>query len=485
MQKITMFVYNNFTHDARVLKEASTLINNDYEIDVLAVLDDKTKPSEDIHGIKVFRVKKDPFHMRFLKWLREFKFNSEKNMNENSKSNSNKTNLKSKIKAYYNKKISSIKIEGTRGYVIKNIKNNPIKFIFSLDILYSFIFIIYLTVKKALNLIKRITYRVLKKILLMFHKPLCFLDYYFRSYKITKNNPSDIYHAHDLNTLPVAYYCAKKHKAKLVYDSHEFYTDRNTRNSSAIGKFMLRLVERFYIKRCDIVITVNESLAYEYVKLYKIDRPKVIMNAPSKKNVPTVKEGKSIRENLNISSKYKLLLYTGSITFNRGLEKLIESMKYLPDCYLVFMGYGSEEYKKELSEKAKKHDVQSRFSYFGPVPSNEVTTYASSADLGIAPIENVCLSYYLCSPNKIFEYVNANLPIISSNFPEMKRVVEEYEIGLTFDPSDPLDISRAVKEIFTDDKRRLKMKENTLRASTAFNWENESEKLIQMYSSFK
>ena len=184
---------------------------------------------------------------------------------------------------------------------------------------------------------------------------------------------------------------------------------------------------------------------------------------------------------LSIPTDKKLLIYVGGITFNRGLEELIISLDSLPDCYLVCMGYGTEPFKQRLLDLASDTGVKDRFFFFGPVPTNEVVCFAAGADLGVAPIANACMSYYYCSPNKLFEYMNAGLPVIASNFPELEKVVLGHEIGLTFDPADPDDIARAARKILDNPALAARMRQNALNASGHYNWGNEARKLIGIY----
>jgi glycosyltransferase involved in cell wall biosynthesis len=185
---------------------------------------------------------------------------------------------------------------------------------------------------------------------------------------------------------------------------------------------------------------------------------------------------------LSIPGDQKLLIYVGGITFNRGLEELILSLDELPDCYLVCMGYGNEQFKQHLLDLALKTGVEDRFSFFGPVPTDEVIHFAAGADLGVAPIANACVSYYYCSPNKLFEYMNAGLPVIASNFPELEKVVLGHGIGLTFDPSSPPAIARAARQILDDPGLANEMRRNALSASGKYNWENEALKLVGIYN---
>jgi glycosyltransferase involved in cell wall biosynthesis len=329
-------------------------------------------------------------------------------------------------------------------------------------------------------------YHACNRTLLAFHAPLCFADFYRRARPLVDADKADIYHAHDLNTLPVAYWYARRHRSRLVYDSHELYTERNSKTPlSPVAKFSWRSMESNLIRKSHAVITVNTSIAKELAKRYKVRVPTVVMNTPPRTVQPSPDGNNLLRAALPIAPDQKLLIYSGAVTFNRGLEKVIESLIHLPDCYLVMMGYGIDKYKESLVKIVEKHSLGNRFSFYGPVAPDLVTMYAAGADLGLAPIQNACLSYYLCSPNKLFEYVIAGIPVIASDFPELRDVVSRFQIGVTFDPENPRDIARAADEILRNPEKAAAMRRNTASAADVFNWENESTKLLELYRSLK
>ena len=202
------------------------------------------------------------------------------------------------------------------------------------------------------------------------------------------------------------------------------------------------------------------------------------MNAPPFNNVT---RSNLLREKLRSNLASRIVLYSGGITFNRGLEELITSLNYLKNIVLVIMGYGAPRYVSELKKFIRSQKLSDRVFFFGPVPHGEVTKYAASADLGAAPIKNSCLSYYYCSPNKVFEYVGAGLPVVGSNFPELKKVIEGYGLGKTFDPDDPVDIARAISYVLSDQNKYKIMAKNAYEAIKIFNWENEEKKLLKIY----
>ncbi len=477
-KKVCMFVFNNFKHDSRVLKEVKTLVSAGYLVTVVAVLSKASCSYEEKDGYRIFRLTTPLFYVKAIKEML--------NINIFFKVFGVLVGGFYVMSNFFYQTIKKLKPQEPK--VLERMETNPQNhfnvFYFLAGVYHSVLSFFYQTIKKPIIFLLRTTGFVNQK-LTPLRRPITFLDFYIRSLSLVKRMPADIYHAHDLNMLPVAWWAARKNGAKLVYDSHELYLDRNRfRPYTRLGKFIVGRIEAYLIRRAHAVITVNETIANELASRYMVQIPGVIMNAPSMDSsayITSTGNGKSIRVALGIGSDLHLLLYTGSITFNRGLEKVIESLVYLPDCHLVLMGYGSDKFKAGLQALALETGVGPRFSFFGPVPSEEVTTYASCADLGIAPIKNVCLSYYYCSPNKLFEYILAGVPVIASNFPEMEKVIHKYEIGYTFDPEDPRGIARVIRKVFDNPQHYQKMKQNTINASSAYNWEKESKKLLEIY----
>jgi len=119
--------------------------------------------------------------------------------------------------------------------------------------------------------------------------------------------------------------------------------------------------------------------------------------------------------------------------------------------------------------------------FFDAVPYDEVTRYAMSADIGLVLHKNICLNYYYASPNKLFECMAAGLPVVGSNFPDRKKYIEGYNLGVTCDPESPEEIAEAINYTLSDETRYNEMRKNALEAAKIFNWENESRKLVTLY----
>lgn len=307
---------------------------------------------------------------------------------------------------------------------------------------------------------------------------------FYKSYKKLVSERADFYHCHDLDTLLLGYLVGKKTGAKIIYDTHEYWPSRTkfARNVLDYIKGYIRepffhLMERFLINRVDVVISANETSASALSKHYNIEKPKTIYNYHSFKNKI---ESNVLKESLNLMGK-KVILFLGGINKGRGVLQLLEALVYLPsDYHLVFLGQGP--YKEKLQKMAQKLSLNERLHFPKAVPPKDVVKWASSADVGISPIQNVSKSYYFSSPNKVFEYLMAGLPIAVSDFPEMRKILSRHEVGETFNPDDPKSIAKAIKKILFDGTRYKEMKKNALRAAKEeYNWEKESKKLLRLY----
>jgi glycosyltransferase involved in cell wall biosynthesis len=177
----------------------------------------------------------------------------------------------------------------------------------------------------------------------------------------------------------------------------------------------------------------------------------------------------------------KIILYTGRISWHRGVEEAVRSLRYLSRCSLIVLGFGPEQDISDLRELIRNEGLVDRVHLFDTVPFDEVSRYAMSADVGLVLHKNVCLNYYYVSPNKLFECMAAGLPMVASNFPDLKMYIEGYGLGVTCDPDSPKEIADAIEYILSDEKKYEEMRRNALKAAKIFTWENESKKILAIY----
>lgn len=300
---------------------------------------------------------------------------------------------------------------------------------------------------------------------------LKYFEFVYRAVKAYKS--SDILHCNDLNALPIGVIIKKffNKNTKIVYDAHEYETETN--GLSGIQKRVVKILEKFLIKYVDKTITVSDAIANEYVKLYNIDKPALVLNTPVYQKV----EKKDIfRETFNIGKDKTIFLYQGGLSSGRGIEILLDTFKKMDDnkSVIVFMGYGTLEYLIVESSKEYKN-----IYFHKAVSPNVLLDYTSSADFGISTIEDSCLSYRYCLPNKMFEYLMANISIIVSNLPEMKKFVENNNIGVVAKENTPKGLSEAIKEALQLDKKQLQV--NIQKVNKIYNWQEQEKILLGLY----
>jgi len=441
-KKICMFVLNPCTNDARVLKEAATLGEAGYDVKIIAIIsEDAPQFEEKKESFTIYRVQPRALLFYVKKILLM-------------------DNRKNGIAPKETVATSQSQVR------ISNGKENGLADSFQISLPPSYSF-------------RKIVKDKMRDFLRKFHRGSTYISYWLKAKKLAVSFKADIYHAHDLNTILPAYLAAKKNRAKLVYDSHELYTERNTLiKESALSKWMIRKFEMFLIRKADAVITVNHSIAVELANLYKIPVPYVVMNCPDNRSAAS---NNLLRERIGLNGNKKIILYLGSITFNRGLEESITAMRQVYGGILVIMGYGKPAYIDSLHREIQQVGVEDRVCFIPAVPPHEVVSVSASADIGIVPIQNACKSYYYCSPNKLFESMMAGLPVAASNFPELRRVVEEANCGLLFDPSNPDEIARVLNTMIGDPILCDRMRESALSHARKYSWEEESKKLLSAY----
>jgi glycogen(starch) synthase len=294
---------------------------------------------------------------------------------------------------------------------------------------------------------------------------------------------AEIFHAHDLSTLPFAYLSARRKGAKIVYDSHEIFTEQwpSSRITSLfrILLLLLRPLEFLLIRRVDATITVGPLIARELASRYSIPPPLVIRNCATL--APRAAAQFSIRDSLAIPSSDRILLHIGALVpIGRALSELVLALKLASSSlHLVFLGEGPME--DELKGLIEAQGLGDRVHFHRPIPPQHLIPAMKEAELAaILMKEDGCLNNRYSLPNKLFEAIAAGLPVVASDLPEMAHLVRSYDIGVLCRPEDPADIARAIEEALEPSRYAL-FKANLRRAQEDLNWEKESQKLIELY----
>ena len=170
------------------------------------------------------------------------------------------------------------------------------------------------------------------------------------------------------------------------------------------------------------------------------------------------------------------MIYLGGLIEGRGIEELLESFKKMSesDYVMIFMGYGNLE--NMIKEYTKKYNN----IYLMPaVPSKEVLNYTISADIGIAYIENGSLNDKFCLPNKFFEYIFSNLPVIVNDSVEMVKIIKTYNLGVVIKNLNHIELKNAFLEIEAMNLSQLGI--NLEKAKKEISWNVQAKKLNISY----
>jgi glycosyltransferase involved in cell wall biosynthesis len=292
--------------------------------------------------------------------------------------------------------------------------------------------------------------------------------------KVVASRPA-VVHSHDVNTLPTSWLAARLSGARLVYDAHEISTDREGYQSvrKAVG-----WVEKRLMPRADATITTTEARARFFARAYRIALPLVLQNRPRRQAVPRL--GRDLRAELRLAHDWPIIIYQGGLQSGRGLERLVTVAASLPASYLVLVGGGRLE--GDLKQRVADLDAGNRIHFVPKVDLKELLAYTRGADIGVQPIENTCLNHYTTDSNKLFEYLMCGLPVVASDMPEIRKVVEAGECGLLVPPGSSADLAAALSRLIEDGELRRRLAANAQEAARTYNWEAQEQLLVDLYA---
>lgn len=299
------------------------------------------------------------------------------------------------------------------------------------------------------------------------------------------NYQPDLIHAHDFTTVPTALYCATKTNAKVIFDAHEIEADRVGSNGASSVAIINKDLNHF-LPNVDALISVNESALNFYLENYKFQEiPKaVIYNSPAAPQ-DTIDNNKAkpinLREQLNIQESEILFIYTGSIGIGRGVPEIVQAMEPIKNTHLCIMGPQRDNILYPFQEHVQALKMEQRVHIIAPVSHDAVTETVKSADAGILFTLPTCLNHLYCLPNKIFESAMAGLPIIGPDLPEIKKFIEEEEIGLVVESENIDLLSEAIKEMAQDPLKYRPSERKLEDLKEKWSWDAQAAKLVPFY----
>ncbi len=294
-----------------------------------------------------------------------------------------------------------------------------------------------------------------------------YIEFQIRLFFYLLFHKADLLFSNDLDTLFPNYCISKLKGIPIIYDSHEYFTGVPELMENHFKRNLWKRLEKMIIPKLKYMFTVNDSIAKLYKDEFGTD-VKVMRNLPLQKAIPI----KVSRESIGISEDKNIILLQGAgININRGVEEAIQAMALLDNCLLLIIGGGDAiNSLKQLSTELKLND---KVKFLPKLPFEELMQYTIHADIGLSIDKDTNINYRYSLPNKLFDYIQAEVPVLASPLVEVKRIVEEYNVGICIESHNPVEIASKINYMLADKTRWLEWKENEANAKKILCWENE------------
>ena len=292
----------------------------------------------------------------------------------------------------------------------------------------------------------------------------------YHMYKKCLELKPDIIHANDFDTLPAAYLAAKKLKCAVVYDSHEIYSRQPQLEKNTLFRKTIEMIEGHIVKKVDAMLSVSNAAAEVFVSMYGIKKPTVVTNTSfkvDKNTLPPKNDGFQI-------------VYQGIISPNRGYDEFVAAAESInPDVKLIVRGFGPS--KEKLIKFAEDIGICDRIDFAPAVEIKDLIPEAAKSHIGAVLTVPVSDNFKYTVSNKIFEYIQARIPVILSDVPEHRYINDKYNVGIILDDVTPENIAKAINELYENKELYNTLCANVEKAAEELCWENEGKILVGVY----
>jgi glycosyltransferase involved in cell wall biosynthesis len=322
------------------------------------------------------------------------------------------------------------------------------------------------------------TYRRHRMRLLFERGPLFYIEFNIRLFIFIFFKKADILVSNDLDTLLPNYLVSRIKGIPLVYDSHEHFTEVPELVHRPVVRMIWKIIEKAIVPKLGRMVTVNGSLARIFNEKYGVTAIPV-------RNVPFFREYRveKSREELGLPADRKIILLQGAgINIQRGAEEAVMAMKHLEGHLLLIIGGG--DVIGELKKLHKSLELGDKVRFIPRLPFDELYCYTVHADVGLAIDKDTNVNYRYSLPNKLFDYIQARVPVLASPLPEIAAIIRHYEVGDFIRDHDPEHIAAMIQAMTSDEQRIVKWKEKLNFAAAELCWENEKQILKEVYKPY-
>lgn len=312
-----------------------------------------------------------------------------------------------------------------------------------------------------------------KRLFCIFKKGFLFYaEYNFRLFIYLLFRKSTIICCIDLDTMLPVWLIGKLSNRILVYDAHEYFTQQKEIVSRPFIYRFWYWIERNFMPSFTHGYTVSQSIADEFKNLYGLDYSVI-------RNIPFTEE---ILLSKNRTANNRILLYQGAVNEARGLEYLIPAMKHINATLHI---YGTGNFISQTEALIKVNHLEHKIILKGNVLPSALKNITKEAYIGVNLVENTGKNQYYSLANKFFDYIHAGIPQISMDFPEYRKINNEFEIATLLKELHEHSIVEAINELLLNESKYNLLQLNCRIAAQQLNWQNEEKKLIQFYKNIE
>ena len=307
-----------------------------------------------------------------------------------------------------------------------------------------------------------------KRMSLLFNNGILFYaEYNLRLFFFLLFVKCDVLLSNDLDTLLANHLASALRRTPLVYDSHELFPEAPELQNRPFVKGFWEFLERRLLPKQKYAYTVCQSIANFYRDKYGV-RMEVLRNVPF------------LLEEEKKSNKEKTIIYQGAINPGRGLELAIQSLSFLKGVSLLVVGGGKGKAIDDLKQLVNQCGLENRVDFVGWVPQEELKEYTKKASLGLLLEEPLGLSFEYALPNKLFDYIHAEISFVATPLLEVKKVVEQYQLGELLKSRNPKDLATQIERLLQQEISS----ETYQKAKKELCWQKEEVILKKMFSPF-
>ncbi|WP_346864291.1 glycosyltransferase [uncultured Draconibacterium sp.] len=311
-----------------------------------------------------------------------------------------------------------------------------------------------------------------KRFNLLFKKGVWFYaEYNFRLFLFLLFARANVLLANDLDSLSANFLVSKIRGKALVYDSHEYFTEVPELIHRPKVQKVWEWLEGKMLPKIKNAYTVCNSIAQVYHTKYGVDF-KVVRNIPMARNYNQIQN----------KPETKTILYQGAVNIGRGLKQAIAAMKFVEDAKLIIAGDG--DIKPELEKLVADEKLNDKVVFTGRLSLEELSELTPQADLGLSIEEDLGLNYRYALPNKLFDYMQAQVPVLVTNLPEMVAIVQTFDVGEITNSLNPEDLAAKLNDALHNNAKRSIWLSNLKAAATELTWEKEERVLREIYLRF-